>query len=298
MQGNLQQRATIKSLIIKDSSFIESQYINNHSSGGGFAISNIGFLDVSDVETQTHKMIVKRATRGECFNLPKNVPIGLSATNQSAKYVVCGANITPDNNLDWVVGSVTGSDGGTLSRTVASGNNIPSIAFNASGNLVWTQGDNTTKYAIYPIGLVYVKMRSNISISCKVVNSGNTDAEAFRPFIAIVNRETGVLTKRISGDSVSATVQGADLSFSYDCGGESVIMAYLGCATAVSGAETTFENLKITLIPNICAMSYDDEPYEAKRLTGDGTILSLQGVHNIMCSELDFNINLQADMMG
>ena len=289
------QYGIIKSLIIKDSSFTESDYINNHVSGQ-FAISNIGFLDISDVETQMHKMIVKRATRGECFNLPKNVPIGLSATNQSAKYVVCGANITPDNTLDWVVGTVAGNDGGTLTRTVASGNNIPTIAF-ASGNLVFTQGDNTTKYAVYPIGLVYAKMRSTISISCKVVNSGNTDPEAFRPFVVIVDRKTGVLTKRISGSSVTATAQGADLSYTYSISDDKVVMAYLGCATAVSGAETTFEDLKITLAHGICAMSYGDEPYEAKRLTSDGTILSLQGVNNIMCSDLDFNVNIQADMM-
>ena len=291
------QYGIIKSLIIKDSTFTKSQYINNHVEGQ-FAISNIGFLDVSDVETQEHKMIVKRATRGECFNLPKNVPIGLSATNQAAKYVVCGANITPDNALDWIVGSVTGSDGGTLSRTVASGNNIPSIAFDASGNLVWTQGNNTTKYAVYPIGLVYAKMRSTISISCKVVNSGNTGSEAFMPYVAVVDRKTGVLTKRIAGSPVSATAQGADLSYSYTISGETVVMAYLMCASAVSGAETTFEDLKITLAPALCAMSYGDEPYEAKRLTGDGTILSLQGVNNIMCSDLDFNVNIQADMMG
>lgn len=288
---------TIKSLIIKNSTFTEQQFINNHQTGQ-VAISNIGFLDISDIETQTHKMIVKRATRGECFNLPKNAPIGLSSNNQSAKYVVCGANITPDNALDLVVGSVTGNDGGTLSRTVASGDSIPSIAFDSSGNLVWTQGANTSKYAIYPVGLVYVKERSAVSISCKVVNSGNTDAEAFRPFIAIVDRKTGTLNKRTSGSSVTATAQGADLTYSYNVDAEKMVMAYLSCGTAVSGAETTFQNLKMNIAPITCAMSYGDEPYEAKRLTGDGTILSLQGVNNIMCSDLDFNVNIQADMMG
>jgi len=37
------------------------------------------------------------------------------------------------------------------------------------------------------------------------------------------------------------------------------------------------------------------KPYIAKRLTGDGTVLSLDGENNIMCSDLDFHVAFNVD---
>ena len=74
-----------------------------------------------------------------------------------------------------------------------------------------------------------------------------------------------------------------------------VILCYFYCSTAVSGSETTFEDYVVTVTPKY-APPVVPSTFTANRRTGDGTVLSVAGVNNIMCSDLSFNVELEADV--
>ena len=287
----------IKVLEINNSTFISNNAINDHNQAHGVVLTNIEHLDISGVNPLAHKVHLARSTYGENVILPKNVPISLSSDNASAKFVVCGSNLTPNDVADLVVGSVSGSSGGTLTRSVATGDNIPTISFDSNGDLVYSQNANTAKYSVYPVGAFYVKEPSVVSISAKLVNSGNTDGARFTPFIAMVNCKTGTLIDRYSGTSQTASAQGTNISFNKQVSSNCVVLCYFYCSTAVSGSVTTFEDYNVTCSANLIP-AVVDQPYTARRLTGDGTILSLDGVNNIMSSELQFNVSYNADFIG
>ena len=283
-----------KKALIENTNFTEPLFINDHT-GTGLVLGNIEYLDMINSSPMMRKCSIDRDTSGENLLLPEGVTISLSSSNTSAKYVVCGINIQSDNVDDYVIGSVTGSDGGTLSRTVVSGN--ATLTKDGSGNFVFTQGANSSSYSWYPVGMFYVSEMSVASISATLKNTGNTNGASFRPMIAIVDAETGTLIKRTNGTGETATAQGAEVSFSYNVGAGNIAMLYFYCNSAVSGAETTFEDFSVTCTP-IFASPVVNQPYTAKRLTGDGTVTSLDGVNNIMCSDLNFHISLKADYVG
>lgn len=284
-----------KSTIIENSTFSQRCFINNHNST--LDVSRFEYLDVSNTIPLLHKISVNRNTNGENFVLPEGVTINLSSTNASAKYIVCGANLASDNVNDYVVGQVSGSSGGTLSRTPATGSGIPTISFNSDGNLVFTQGSGTGNYCVYPVGMFYIKESSIVNMSTTLVNSGETNGATFRPNIAVVDCETGLLIDRYNGSAQTASAQGTSISYSGSFNKNRIILCYYYCSSAVSNSVTTFEDYTITCTP-IFAAPVVNEPYIAKRLTGDGTITSFGGVNNIMCSEQDFHVSLSADYVN
>lgn len=284
-----------KATTIAGSTFTEKYFINHHSHA--MAVDKFEYLDISNTFPQTHKMSVNRDTCGENLALPEGVPISLSSSNSSAKYIVCGANLVSDDISDYVVGTVGGSSGGTLSRVAASGSGIPTIAFDASGNLTFSQGSGTSNFCVYPVGMFYCKEYSAVTMSATLVNSGSTNGATFRPGIAFVDCKTGKLIDRYFGTATAATAQGASVTFEYGTDPNTIALCYFYCSNAVSGAVTTFENYTVTCTP-LFAAPVVNEPYQAKRLTGDGTITSLAGVNNIMCSDQNFHVSLKADYVN
>ena len=87
------------------------------------------------------------------------------------------------------------------------------------------------------------------------------------------------------------------ISHSYAVEPDCVVIGYFYCSTAIANAETTFEDLKFELISSF-APAYDDEPYNGKRMTGDGTITSIDGVNNIMSFESTFSVKIDADYVN
>ena len=75
-------------------------------------------------------------------------------------------------------------------------------------------------------------------------------------------------------------------------------MYFFSCSTPVNGSVSKFENLKCVFTPLFNTSVETDEPFTANRRTGDGTLASLEGVNNIMSSELNFHVNLKADLLS
>ena len=287
----------IEEMTVVNCTFGKNYWINDHNNA--LTMDNIYNLDFVSNYPLLHKLHVDKDTYGEKLLLPENTVISLSSNNQSAKYIVCGNNIASNNPNDYVIGSVSGNEGGTLVRTQETGSSMPTLSNDANGNLVYTQKNNTTKLNMYPVGMFYSNEYGMVKITAKLKNTGNTSAATFKPYIAIVDCSTGKVVKRTSGSAVEATSVGADLSFEYSIGANRVGMAYLYCSSAVANSETTFEDLYVGIESVFAPMPKDNiQPYEARRLTGDGTIKSFAGVNNIVCSDLTFHVSLDADYVA
>ena len=286
----------IEKMTVLNCDFKNLRWMNDHNNH--LMTANVQELDFSSVIPMQHKMTVNKDTYGERFTLPENVSISLSSANSSAKYIVCGNNLASNDPEDYFIGSVSGSDGGTLSRSVSTGSGVPTLSVDDSGNLVHTQKNNSGSYDMYPLGLFYVKEPGNIKMSATLKNTGETSGATFRPYIAVVNCKTGKLVSRYNGTAVQATAQGANISYEVGVSADYVAMCYFYCNSPVANAETTFEDMAV-IVENLFVPSTADsiQPYEAKRRTGDGAVLSLPGVNNIMCSDLEFHVSFGADFV-
>lgn len=290
----------IENMTVADCTFTISSglWLTDNNVNHGIYLDYIRYLDYSSTNPMAHKVYVENTVRGGSYTLPKNTAIQLSSSNSStAKYIVCGSNITSDNVNDYLVGTITGSVGSALTRSIASGSNIPTITMDGSGNLVYTQGSSTSNYSVCPVGMLYAKERGTFSISATLKNTGSTDGAAFYPYIAIVDCETGNVVYRGNGTKQTATAQGVSITHNYSVNANHVVIGYFYCTTAVSGAVSTFESLSFAFTP-LFGTTLPVEPYNGKRTTGDGTIYSNDGVNNIMSYESTFNVKLLADYIN
>ena len=148
--------------------------------------------------------------------------------------------------------------------------------------------------------MFYISEPCNLTMTATLTNSGETNASTFRPMIAIVDCSTGYVYYRGWGTAVEATSQGASITHSRaNIPANCVAMCYYYCSSAVANAETTFKDYTISLQSLFAPASVDpNEEYVAVRRTGDGTVYSLSGVNNIMCSESQFTVSFAADYIG
>lgn len=281
---------------IKDTIFAHKYWINNHREQDGLALSNVRYVDYKTTIPYMHKIAVNRPTYGEKLILPENTSIQVSSNNSSAQFLVCGENVASNDPDDYVVGYVSGSDGGTLSRTKATGS-ISTITQDASGNLVYTQAGNTSSYYMYPACMFYVPEMSTVRMSAVLKNTGGTSGATFRPYMAIIDCDTGKLITRTTSSTVEATTAGASIAHSYPVKSNCIVMCYFYCNTPVASSATTFENFVVS-VDDVFAPSVSSEQYKSHKRTGDGTLLSFSGVNNIMCSEFPFSVSLQANLGG
>ena len=291
--------SAIKKLIVEDSTFTKYLWLSDNNSNHGLITSGIEYLDVKNADPMTHKVSVDKADAfGANYILPKDVGIQLSSNNANAKFVVCGSNLVSDNADDYVVGSVSGPDGGTLSRTKDTSGGA-SISIDTDGNPVFTQiASSTAKLSFYPVGMFYIKEPGRVELSATLKNTGGTSGASFSPRIAIVDCDTGKIIWRGGADGTIASAEGTEASYTRGVTKRNcVAMGYFYCNSPVSGSETTFENLQVKFVPTFGSAPIE-KPYEAKRLTGDGTILSLDGVNNIMSSEANFSVKFIADYVN
>lgn len=285
----------IEKMIVSDCSFIEKYWINDHNDPHGVVLTNIYDLDYMSTIPIQHKIAVDKDVYAEKYTLPENTAIHLSSGNQSAKYIICGNNLAPHNAEDICVGSVSGSDGGTLVRTVMTNSDTPTVTIDSDGNVVFTQKNNTSSYDMFPVGLFYARETGTVKMSAKIKSAS---AVTFRPYMAIVNCKTGKLISRYMGAAVEATSSGATISYEHGVIADCAVLCYFYCSSAVANAVTTFEDY-VVYIANVFAPSTAEsiQPYEARRRTGDGTVLSLPGVNNIMCSEDTFHVSFGTDFV-
>lgn len=287
----------INSLIIKDTTFTEGYYINNHA--GAFMLNGIKCLNVLGIDPMIKKLMINRDTHGERLLLPANTKISLSSGNASAKYFVCGKNLVSDDADDYEVGQVSGNSGNNLTRTKSTGENVPTISIDENGGIVYQQKNNASSYYVYPKYMFYIPEHSFVAVSAKLKNTGATNPSKFMAYIVTVDCKTGKVFNRDAGNLVTATAEGASISFSMQAtGGDKIAMAYFYNYDPVANSETTIADVKVRVSAYSTPEDYTDEPFQCNRLTGDGNVLSLAGVNNIMSRELTFHASLKADYVS
>lgn len=289
----------IGNFIVDDCSFKNRYWINDHNDSHGYVLDGIENLDYKNTVPMTHKVAISKETHGMNVLLPENTPIQLSSENASAKFVVTGKNIVSNNADDYIVGFVTGNEGGTLTRTESTGSGVPTINIDSNGNVVFTQKNNTGSYCVYPVGMVYTEDDANATITANLKNTGATSGSTWRAMLAVVKCDSGKIEYRGMGSGVEATAQGASVSHTHSISSGCVVLAYFYCSNAVANAETTFEDVSIDIVSNFAPASIPiNEPYNAVRRTGDGTLYSVPGVNHIMSSEPVFNVKVKADYIN
>ena len=285
----------IKHLVIADSTFRTVKWITDNNADHGLYLDGIEEFSFSSVFPEISKVSIDKDTMGEARYLPGGVPISVSSENLDAKFIVCGNNLVSDTASDYVIGSVTGSSGGDLTRSAATGSNLPTVTIDSNGDLVFTQGSGTGSYAVYPYYMAYIREEGSVELSATLKNTGATSGAAFYPYIAIINCKTGKVKYRGNGTKQTATAQGVEISHTYGVSPDHIVLFYFLCSNPVASSESTFEDLTFTFVPLFNTNKADAGDFVANRRTGNGTILSVEGYNNIMSSELNFHVKLKAD---
>ena len=289
----------IGKLTVSDCTFSKRYWVNDHNDSHAIVLTGIEDLDYTNSIPMMHKISADKTTYGEKYLLPENTMIQLSSNNASAKFIVVGRNLVSNNADDYYVGTVSGNEGAALTRTPSTGSSVPAVSINSNGDVVYTQKNNTSTYNFYPLGMAYVQEPSTVTISATLKNTGATSAATFRAMIAIVDCATGLITYRGWGTAVEATAAGATVTHTRAVPSNSVVLCYFYCSSAVANAETTFEDYTVNIASVFAPASIPSgEEFTAVRRTGDGSVSSLGGVNNIMCSETQFTVKLAADYIG
>lgn len=284
---------TIKRLSVTDSVFTKGNWLNNHTVD--FSSAGIETAIIKSTNPYHYWLLVNSDINGTQQVMTEGNSIALSATSQSALYVVSGINSASNDPDVYEGGTISGSAGDAITKTPKSGFS-GTLTTNSDGNLVFAHPANTDNYSIYPKYMMCADEDSVFRISCTLKNTGETvTGQGFRAYIVVINPATGKITYKGNGTSATATSGGAGISHYHDVPKGYVVFGYLGAYDSVSGSETTFENFQMTLVP-----AAEPEPayskYIGSKRTGDGTLQSVAGVNNIMSSEDTFHASCFAVM--
>ena len=279
-----------------DTTFTKVKWANIHTDA--INLDGINYLHILSDNPQRDKLIVKLNGKGKTYDkLQKGNRINVTANSESDHFIVCGKNIASNKVEDYNIGDVTGTSGNPLSRTTKTGFDN-ALSVNGDGNLVFVQPDNTTKWALYNKCMLYVEKASVVRMSCKIKNTGETSGITMRAFIAVVNAETGLVTYRNNGDTAQATESGVTITHSYTVQGNSYVLCYVTCSTAVANAETTIEDF----VAEIYDIDMGGNPiqytdYVGNSLDGSGYMETVEGVNNIMSSATAFTASFKSDLI-
>lgn len=284
----------IEYLGIKESRFVSRVWINKHS-GDNFCYDNIRNLEFKSQYPAIDKQYASITKNGGSYVLPANVPITFASSDTSGHYMVCGRNLASNNPTDFGIGAVGGSTGEAITFTPNS-DFANSLSANASGNLVISSPNKTSQVGVYAKCMLYVDKPSMARISCKLKNTGSTNGQGFRCYIAIVDCSTGKLTYKGNGSLITATAQGAIATHERSVPENSLVLCYLAMSGGgIANSQTTFEEYVIEVKDREFDSAVVYEAYNGSSRTGDGTLNSIEGRNNIMCSPASFSASFRVD---
>ena len=284
----------IEYLGVNESTFVSGIWINNHS-GDVYYYNNIKNLVFKSQYPAMDKQYANITKYGGSYVLPSGVPITFASSDTSGHYMVCGRNIASNVVTDYEIGTVGGSSGSAISFT-PNDQFASALSVNASGNLVISSPNKTTQPSIYSKCMLYVDKPSVARISCKLKNTGATDGQGFRCYIAIVDCATGLLTYKGNGSLVTATAQGAIATHDHTVAENSLVLCYLAWSGGgIANSQTTIEDYVIEVKDREFDSAVVYEAYNGSSRTGDGTLTSIEGKNNIMCSPASFSASFRVD---
>lgn len=277
-------------------SFTRSIWLNKQNNGSSMYFDDIYYLSIHCDNPIKEKIIADLKKYGWRYYLPKDVKINLSSSNQSAHYVVCGKNVASDKKEDYSIGQVSGNVGSQLTRSIYSNFNN-ALSVDSNGNIVFTQPDSSVNANIYLKCMVYAADDCIARMSLKLKNTGETNAAKFRPYIAIVNCDTGLVTYRGNGTGAEASSEGALITHGYEVPKNSIVLFYVYCYDVVQLSETTFEEFAAGLFAYEDESGIEYEKYNGSYREGDGSLRSVDGLNYIMSTESIFNAKFRADLL-
>lgn len=273
------QEHSIEYFEINNTSFIHPYWMNRHTDA--MYLKNIGELRYKSNVPKIDYLFADIQKNGGSFVLPEGINIVCSSDDSNAHYVVCGKNLASNIVDDYQIGAISGNVGDIVTRT-PNANFSNALSRSESGNLVFTQPNNTTSAYVYPICMCYAESRSTARITCTFKNIGNTAGQAWRVWIIAVDCETGLITVKQNGGKATASEQGETSSMVYSANKNSLFMCYIGTSTAVKNSVTEFVDYVVNINTNDFLEDVFNAPYDGNSITGDGTLTSVAGKNNIM----------------
>lgn len=286
---------SIEFLEVDDSTFTRAYWLTN--TGSTLDTDGIRYISIHGYNPKKETVIVDIKKDGGKFDMPEGVGITFSSSDQSAHYVVCGDNFASNDITDYQVGSVSATEGQSLSKsTMAQFNN--SLSNDASGNIVFTQPSSYSgKADIFPKCVTYVGEASIVRASCVLKNTGNTDPESWRLFIVIIDCGTGKITYSGRGSNGTASAGGASITHFRSVPENSLVYCYLTCTVAVNSSETTFEELCFKTRPVELDEAIQYAEYTGSSRDGNGTLQSVKGTNYIMATPASFDAKFKANYL-
>ena len=284
---------TIEELIVEDCTFLQPVWLTTHS-GSDYATQNIHYLRVKRTVPEQDKLFVDSSKGGRFYKLPEGIEITFTGDSQENHYVICGKNIASNDPDDYLIGTIGATQGNEISRTISQ--STSSIVANQDGNLVFTRG-NSYGLCIYLKCFLKIEERSTTRFKCKLKNTGSTDGSSFKFGVASIDPDTGIVLANSQSSAVSATTDGAELTYDHVDNGPALLQLYLYSNNGVSNAETTIEDFVINVTERDVQKPIAYTEYEGVSRDGDGVLESIGGKNNIMGSTYHFRTTFAVDFL-
>lgn len=279
----------IDELIVDNCTFDFPLWLNNHNNV--FANFNISYIHLMTDFPKQDRIFVNLQKGGGEYFLPAGVPITFSSDDENARFMVFGKNLASDDPDDYSCGSIVGAVNGNISRNI---DDAYAEAVTESGGDLTFETATTGNKSMYLKGFVYVGEASMASMSCKLKNVGETNPSSFRLSICVMDADTMKVSSHGQASAVQATSEGADASFTRGIPANSLVQFYIQCSTSVLGAETTFENLMISVTPREMSIP-EYTAFDGSSRGGDGTLTSLKGKNRVIASPSTFSATFSLD---
>lgn len=300
-QFNHSEGNVIENLTIVNSVFTKSVWLNKQYNGSSFYYDGIRCLNIHNDNPKMEKLFVNMSNKNGKYFIPENTVITFSSSDSSARYTICGNNIESDNPDDYILGTVSATEGSSISITpIAILENA--LSNDSNGNLVFTQPSNYSGAGqIIPKCMAYAPENSIVTAKCVIKDTGSYEGAKFRLYIATIDCKTGKVTYGGRGTEGTASAEGTTITHSYGVLADSLVIVYVACTYPVAGSETTIEDLVAKIVPrdihdNGFVLEY--EKYNGSSRTGNGTLNSVDGLNNIMSSVASFSAKFCADFVS
>ena len=291
----------IENLTIINSVFNRSVWLNKQHNGATYYYDGIRCLNIHNDSPKIEKLFVNMSNKNGKYFIPEDTVITFSSSDTSARYTVCGNNIESDNPDDYILGTVSATEGSSISITPIAILE-EALSKDSNGNLVFSQPLNYTGTGqIIPRCMAYASENSIVTAKCVIKDTGSVAGAKFRLYIATIDCKTGKVTYGGRGTEETSSSAGTTITHSHGVLADSLVIVYVACTYPVAGSETTIEDLVAKIVPrdihdNGYTLEY--EKYNGLSRTGNGTLKSIDGLNNIMSSVASFSAKFCADFVS
>ena len=285
--------AAIKEMYVHNCTFKQRIWMNNHANT--FSQTNIDYLHFTNDYPQQDIIGADGLGYGGTYILGSPTYISFSEDSPAPNYhyTVCGRNIASTYATDYDLGSISASQGSTLTRTPNT-NYSSLLTTNSNNELVFTRTNSNSIY-IWLKCFAFIRETSDIHLSCVVKNTGSTSGSSFRLGVIVIDPTTGNVLSHNQSSAVTATAAGETITLSKtQIAANALISIYIQSNNGASGDETTIQNF-VAFAGTSLPVNILTEKYNGSSRDGAGLLYAPMGTINVMSSNYTFKRQFLVD---